>query len=116
MRGTVDSYRVRTKHSQTGKYERWRIRWDLPPNVQTDERRRGSRRGFATRKAAEAALAEILGQVHAGTYVAPSRQRLGPTCSPGSTGWRSSRPRWTTTGSRQRSTSYRGLGPCRCRT
>lgn len=76
MRGSVDSYRVKTKHPETGKYERWRIRWELPPDPESGERRRGSRRGFATRKEAEAKLAGILGQVHKGTYVEPSRQRL----------------------------------------
>ena len=78
MRGTADSYRVSRKHPATGKYERWRIRWELPPDPYTGERRRGAQRGFPTRKAAETRLAEILGQVHAGTYVTPSRQRLGP--------------------------------------
>lgn len=76
MRGTVDSYRVSTKHSRTGRYERWRIRWELPPDPESGDRRRGTRRGFATRREAETELAAILGQVHEGTYVAPSRKRL----------------------------------------
>lgn len=76
MRGSVDSYRVTTKHPETGRYERWRIRWELPPDLDTGERRRGTRRGFATRKEAEAKLATILGSVNDGTYVEPSRQRL----------------------------------------
>lgn len=76
MRGNVDKYRVGTKHPDTGKYERWRIRWELPPDPYTGERRQGGRRGFPTRKAAEQELASTLGQVHAGTYVSPSRQRI----------------------------------------
>ncbi|TVR25377.1 MAG: site-specific integrase [Nitriliruptor sp.] len=77
MSGTLDKYRVSTKHPDTGRYERWRIRWDLPPDPYTGERRRGSEAGFATRKAAETALTTILGQVQSGTYVTPSHQRLG---------------------------------------
>ena len=77
MNGAADKYRVSTKHPDTGRYDRWRIRWELPPDPYTNKRRQGSRGGFATRKAAEAALAEVLGQVNTGTYVAPSRQRLG---------------------------------------
>ena len=57
-------------------YDRQRIRWDLSPDPYTGNRRQGSQRGFATRKAADAALAEKVDQVNAGTYVAPSRQRL----------------------------------------
>lgn len=76
MSGTVDKYRVSTKHPDTGRYERWRIRWNLPPDPYTGERRRGSEAGFPTRKAAERRLTEIMGQVDHGTYVAPSRQRL----------------------------------------
>jgi integrase len=76
MNGAVDKYRVSTKHPDTGRYDRWRIRWDLSPDPYTGKRRQGSQRGFVTRKAADAALAEKIGQVNAGTYVAPSRQRL----------------------------------------
>jgi integrase len=76
MNGTVDRYRVSTKHPDTGRYDRWRIRWDLSPDPYTGKRRQGSQRGFVTRKAADAALADKIGQVNAGTYVAPSRQRL----------------------------------------
>ena len=76
MNGSVEKYRVSTKHPDTGRYDRWRIRWDLTPDPYTGNRRQGSQRGFATRKAADAALTEKVGQVTAGTYVAPSRQRL----------------------------------------
>lgn len=77
MNGSADKYRVRTKHPKTGRYDRWRIRWELPPDPYSGERRRGTRAGFATRGEAEAALAELLGQVNDGTYVEPSRQRVG---------------------------------------
>lgn len=77
MNGSADKYRVRTKHPKTGRYDRWRIRWELPPDPYTGERRRCTRAGFATRSKAEAVLAELLGQVNNGTYVEPSRQRLG---------------------------------------
>jgi integrase len=76
VNGTVDRYRVATKHPETGRYDRWRIRWDLSPDPYTGKRRQGTQRGFVTRKAADAALADRIGQVNAGTYVAPSRQRL----------------------------------------
>lgn len=77
MNGAADKYRVKTKHPDTGRYDRWRIRWELPPDPYTGERRQGSRAGFATRTEAEAELARVLGQVNSGTYVEPSRQRLG---------------------------------------
>lgn len=77
MNGSADKYRVRTRHPKTGRYDRWRIRWELPPDPYSGKRRRGTRAGFATRGEAEAALADVLGQVNHGTYVAPSRQRLG---------------------------------------
>lgn len=77
MNGSADKYRVKTKHPDTGKYDRWRIRWDLPPDPVTGERRRGTRGGFPTRKAADTELASLLGQINSGTYVAPSRQRVG---------------------------------------
>ncbi len=76
MRGAVDSYEVAARHPRTGRYERWRIRWDLPPDPETGERRRGARRGFATRKEAETALADVVGTVSGGTFVARSDQRL----------------------------------------
>jgi integrase len=76
MRGAVDSYQRRTRHPRTGRYEAWRIRWELPPDPVTGKRRRGIRRGFATRKEAEAELANILGKVNSGVYVTPSRQPL----------------------------------------
>lgn len=72
----MDSYRIQTKHPRTGRYERWRIRWELPPDPTTGQRRRGIRRGFGTRKEAEAELAKFLGQVNDGLFVTPSQQRL----------------------------------------
>jgi integrase len=83
MHGTVDKYRVSTKHADTGRYDRWRIRWELPPDPYTGERRRGSQAGFPTRRSADRRLAEIMGEVSAATYVAPSRDRLGAYL----TGW-----------------------------
>jgi integrase len=77
MNGSTSKYRVKSKHPDSGRYDRWRITWELPPDARTGRRRQGTRGGFATRREAEAALAEVLGQVNAGTYVAPSRQRLG---------------------------------------
>ena len=76
MNGSVEKYRASSKHPDTGRYDRWRIRWGLSPDPYTGNRRQGSQRGFATRKAADAALAEKVSQVNAGTYVQPSRQRL----------------------------------------
>lgn len=75
-RGTIDKYKVSARHPETGRYERWRIRWDLPPDPYTGKRRRGSKRGFATERAADKELTDVLGKVNAGTYVAPSKQRL----------------------------------------
>ena len=66
MRGTVDSY-----STKSGK--RWRIRWDLPPDSETGERRRGQRRGFATKREASQALREELRRVDRGSYVAPDQ-------------------------------------------
>ncbi len=77
MNGSTDRYRVKTKHPDTGKYIRWRVRWELSPDPGTGDRRQGSKSGFATRREADAYLADVLGEVNAGTYVAPSRQRLG---------------------------------------
>jgi hypothetical protein len=77
MHGAIDKYRVSTKHPATGRYDRWRIRWELPPDPYTGERRRGSEAGFPTRKAAERRLAEVMTEVGAATYVVPTRDRLG---------------------------------------
>jgi integrase len=77
MHGAIDKYRVSTKHPATGRYDRWRIRWELPPDPYTGERRRGSEAGFPTRKAAERRHAEVMTEVGAATYVVPTRDRLG---------------------------------------
>lgn len=69
MRGSVDKY-------QTADGTRWRIRWELPPDPDTEERRQTSRGGFTTKRAAEEALTEQLGQVDSGVYVPPSRATL----------------------------------------
>lgn len=76
MHGTVDKYRVSSKHPATGRYDRWRIRWELPPDPYTDERRRGSSAGYPTRRTAEQRLAELMAEVSTATYVTPSRDRL----------------------------------------
>jgi integrase len=83
MNGTVDKYRVATRHPETGRYDRWRVRWELPPDPYTSERRRGSQAGFPTRKAAAKHLAALMAQVTTSTYALPSRVRLGPYL----TGW-----------------------------
>lgn len=66
MRGSVDSY-------STSQGRRWRIRWDLPPDRETGERRRGQRRGFATKREASKALTEELARVDGGHVVASDK-------------------------------------------
>lgn len=70
MKGHVTSYTTR------GGQKRWRVRFDGPPAAD-GTRRQQSVNGFTRRKDAERALREALGAVEGGTYVAPSRQRLG---------------------------------------
>lgn len=69
MRGSVDSYR-------TDEGRRWRIRYDLPPDPETGERRQTTRRGFTSRDEAEAALAKAVVHLSEGTYVHPSKATL----------------------------------------
>ena len=54
----------------------WTALWDLPPDPKTGERRQTSKGGFPTRKAAEAHLATVVGQVNTGTYVPPAKMTL----------------------------------------
>jgi hypothetical protein len=76
--GHVDKYRVSTSHPDTGRANAGASGGSSHP-TRTPATAAGHRGGFATRKAAEAALAEVLGQVNAGTYVAPSRSGSGST-------------------------------------
>lgn len=54
------------------------MRWELPPDPYTGERRRGSKAGFPTRRAAGKELATLMAEVSSSTYVVPTRDRLGP--------------------------------------
>ena len=66
MRGSVDSY-------STSQGRRWRIAADLPPDLETGERRRGQRRGFATKREASKALTEELALIDGGHVVASDK-------------------------------------------
>lgn len=70
MAGQVDSYETKTQG------RRWRIQYDLPPDPATGDRRRTTRRGFKTKREAEAALIEALGSVAQGTHVDHSTATL----------------------------------------
>lgn len=62
MNGSVDSY-----STKSGK--RWRIRYELPPDPDTGERRQISKRGFATKKEAQKALRDHLNRMDQGVDV-----------------------------------------------
>lgn len=57
-----------------GRYRTWRIRWEETPDPATGKRRQRLKSGFKTRREAEAALRQILGQMDRGEYVPASRQ------------------------------------------
>ena len=76
MSGTVDKYEVNTRHPETGRYVRYRVRYELPPDPYTGKRRQAQRGGFPTLAAAERYRDEVAGSVRSGSYVPPSRQRL----------------------------------------
>jgi hypothetical protein len=67
VRGSV--YAHTTKRGE----RRWRVVFDALPDPLTGERRQTSKRGFATKAAAEAFLRRSLEKVTAGTYTQPSR-------------------------------------------
>ena len=67
VRGSVYSYT--TKRGE----RRWRVVFDALPDPLTGERRQTSKRGFATKAAAEAFLRRSLEEVTSGTYTQPSR-------------------------------------------
>jgi integrase len=54
----------------------WTAYWDLEPDPLTGKRRQTSKGGFKTRKAAQAHLATVVGQVNAGTCVEPAKLTL----------------------------------------
>ncbi|MGH2688762.1 MAG: Arm DNA-binding domain-containing protein, partial [Actinomycetota bacterium] len=60
-----------------GRYRTWRIRWEEPPDPATGKRRQRLKGGFRTRRDAERALREILGEMDRGGYVSPTRQSVG---------------------------------------
>ena len=55
---------------------RWRMVFDTLPDPLTGERRQTTKRGFATKAAAEAFLRRSLEKVTSGTYTQPSRVTL----------------------------------------
>lgn len=59
-----------------GRYRTWRIRWEEAPDPATGKRRQRNKGGFRTRRDAEAALRDILGQMDRGEYVSPTKQAL----------------------------------------
>jgi hypothetical protein len=67
VRGSVYAYT--TKRGE----RRWRVVFDALPDPLTGERRQTSKRGFATKAAAEAFLRRSLEKVTAGTYTQPPR-------------------------------------------
>jgi integrase len=54
----------------------WTAYFDLPPDVETGERRQKSKGGFKRQKDAEAFLATVVTSVHDGTYSEPSKAPL----------------------------------------
>lgn len=59
------------------RHRTWRVRWEEPPDPATGKRRQLQKGGFRTRRDAEAALRDILGQMDRGAYVSPTRQSVG---------------------------------------
>jgi integrase len=54
----------------------WTALWDISPDPKTGARRQTSKGGFPTRKAAEAHITTVVGQVNTGTYVPPAKMTL----------------------------------------
>lgn len=69
MRGGVYPY-------ETSDGRRWRAVFDGPPDPATGQRRQTGRRGFETRREAEAFLREALAKVETGTWAQASRLTL----------------------------------------
>lgn len=67
MRGSDYAYTTRRGE------RRWRVVFDALPDPLTGEQRQTSKRGFATKAAAEAFLRRSIAKVTAGTYTQPSR-------------------------------------------
>ncbi len=55
----------------------WYFIADLGPDPMTGRRRQSKRRGFPTKKAAQAALSDLLGELRRGEYVKPATGSLG---------------------------------------
>jgi integrase len=55
----------------------WTAYWDQQPDPETGNRRQGSKGGFRTKGEAEAHLATVITTIKEGTYVEPSKVRLG---------------------------------------
>jgi integrase len=56
---------------------KWTVVYDELPDAATGRRKQRWRGGFATKREAEKALVEILGRLHSGGYVVPTKQTLG---------------------------------------
>ncbi|MFN2557988.1 MAG: Arm DNA-binding domain-containing protein [Nitriliruptorales bacterium] len=56
--------------------QRWRIRFELPPDPVTGKRRQRTRRGFSSEREARSALRQALGAVEEGRHIDPSRATL----------------------------------------
>lgn len=68
MRGSVQAYQTRSGR-------RWMYKYDLPPGSD-GKRKPTTRRGFRTRREAEAELRKALGSVEEGRHVDHSTQNL----------------------------------------
>jgi hypothetical protein len=68
MRGSIEKY-------STTAGDRWRVRYELPPDPD-GRRRQRTKRGFIRQRDAERALREAIGSVQDGTYVEPSQDTM----------------------------------------
>jgi hypothetical protein len=55
----------------------WTALWDIGPDALSGKRRQRSKGGFATKKDAQAFLTTQINELNRGTYVEPSKQKLG---------------------------------------
>jgi integrase len=70
MRGSIEKY-------STTAGDRWRVRYELPPDPD-GRRRQRTKRGFLRQRDAERALRDAIGSVQDGTYVEPSQDTVAP--------------------------------------